>query len=109
MIQHSLTSGEFQITLEKKGKDTGTVRVGEAGKKPKATKLYAIRSTPTGIVCKADVFGRDPQVTFTLGAADIRVEVKGAIIADTDTLYPAPAKDIAGLRQFLAVCGFPKA
>lgn len=107
---YKLKSGLFEITLTQQTRDTGTVSVSE--KRPKGkpkvsvTKLYGIRATDDGIICKADLGFFDPVIELVLESTGVRVDAPGQ---SHDKSYPATPEDIGGLREFLAACGFPKA
>src|ERR1044072_5933914 len=114
-----------EITLDKTGQDTGTVNVktwndagdhaaGNPPDKNEKTRLYAITAKSNGstIVCKADVPGSDPRVTFVITgspAPSITVTIEGTTfgLGDGTKIYPIPQADVTMVTQFVASSEFP--
>jgi hypothetical protein len=105
------------ITLEKTEADKGTVQVRKwsVGQDPQTeppiddqtTSLYDIRARADGseVVCKGDVTGTDPVVTFLVTAQPplVRVTIEGTLFGagDGTTDYPVGDDDVKNLRRFV--------
>lgn len=108
----------FVITLAKDQADTGSVRVqswppsaapGAAPSKDDTNNLYDIRADAAGkrLVCRAKVFGPDPEVTFEIAGTSVSITVAGAILGNGTTSYSLAAEDAKGIREFVVSCQFP--
>lgn len=121
VISTAPDGANIEITLEKfdDDDDTGQIRVRQwkPGKNPdrdkpvkdETTKLYDIRATKAGLVCRAAVFLSDPVVRFTVWETSVVQVVSGAVAGNDTTIYEMTLEQVAGLAAFLDVCAFPVA
>jgi len=113
-----------EITLDKTGPDTGKVtaktwngganQTGNPPDKDEVTKLYSVQAKIDGlkIVCKADVSGPDPDVTFDLAGptnSSVTVTIEGTFlgIGDSTTTYNISQLDFLDIKTFVSAAGFP--
>ena len=111
-----------KITLDSTERDKATIAISKwkSGKNPKSDspdkelyKLYDVKANEDGskVVCRGDVFGSDPMITFELSPLKkpgLTVTIVGALAKNGTTDYPISSDDQLKAETFISSCHFTR-
>ena len=115
---------DVELTVDKSGADTAklTAKNWTISKPPPAnpkvseTKLYGAKVSADGsrIMCKAEVFGPDPDVTLLLNATapkSVTITIKGTLggMGDGEQTYALTDGDFTTIQGFVGAAQYPVA